>query len=99
MGDSVATGKNHSLDVQLDPLCVPASIHLFQCSASSRLYVRVQQVNAAFREAAAGELKGILAVADEPLVSSDFKGTNVSSTVDAALTMCMGACASWALVL
>merc|ERR1711906_39488 len=49
-----------------------------------------EEVNAAFREAADGELKGILAVADEPLVSSDFKGTNVSSSIDSALTMVMG---------
>jgi len=49
-----------------------------------------EEVNAAFREAADGPLKGILAVADEPLVSSDFKGTNVSSSIDSALTMVMG---------
>merc|ERR1719199_771144 len=49
-----------------------------------------EEVNAAFREAAAGEMKGILAVADEPLVSCDFKGTNVSSSIDSALTMVMG---------
>ena len=48
------------------------------------------QVNAAFREAAAGDLKGILAVCDEPLVSCDFKGTDVSSSIDSALTMVMG---------
>jgi glyceraldehyde-3-phosphate dehydrogenase (NADP+) (phosphorylating) len=49
-----------------------------------------EEINAAFREAANGPLKGILAVADEPLVSSDFKGTNVSSSIDSALTMVMG---------
>jgi glyceraldehyde-3-phosphate dehydrogenase (NADP+) (phosphorylating) len=49
-----------------------------------------EEVNAAFRKAANGELKGILAVADEPLVSCDFKGTNVSSSIDSALTMVMG---------
>jgi len=49
-----------------------------------------EEINAAFRKAANGELKGILAVADEPLVSCDFKGTNVSSSIDSALTMVMG---------
>jgi len=49
-----------------------------------------EEVNAAFREAAAGDLKGILAVCDEPLVSCDFKGTDVSSSIDSALTMVMG---------
>mmetsp|Transcript_1116 Transcript_1116/g.1562 ORF Transcript_1116/g.1562 Transcript_1116/m.1562 type:complete len:382 (-) Transcript_1116:208-1353(-) len=49
-----------------------------------------EEVNAALREAANGELKGIMQVCDEPLVSSDFKGTNVSSSIDSALTMVMG---------
>eukprot|EP00240_Pyramimonas_obovata_P003123 CAMPEP_0118956526 /NCGR_PEP_ID=MMETSP1169-20130426/61627_1 /TAXON_ID=36882 /ORGANISM="Pyramimonas obovata, Strain CCMP722" /LENGTH=605 /DNA_ID=CAMNT_0006904561 /DNA_START=47 /DNA_END=1864 /DNA_ORIENTATION=+ len=49
-----------------------------------------EEVNAALREAADGELNGILSVEDIPLVSADLKGTNVSSTVDAALTMVMG---------
>jgi glyceraldehyde 3-phosphate dehydrogenase len=43
-------------------------------------------VNDAFRKAAAGPLKGILAVSDEPLVSCDYNGDKHSSTVDAALT-------------
>ena len=33
-----------------------------------------EEINAAFREAAAGPLKGILGVSDEPLVSTDFRG-------------------------
>ena len=38
---------------------------------------------AAFKEAANGELKGILGVSEEPLVSKDFNGSDVSSIVDA----------------
>eukprot|EP00242_Pyramimonas_sp_CCMP2087_P000630 CAMPEP_0198229522 /NCGR_PEP_ID=MMETSP1445-20131203/114168_1 /TAXON_ID=36898 /ORGANISM="Pyramimonas sp., Strain CCMP2087" /LENGTH=581 /DNA_ID=CAMNT_0043909985 /DNA_START=38 /DNA_END=1783 /DNA_ORIENTATION=- len=49
-----------------------------------------EEVNEALRAAAEGPMKGILHVEDTPLVSSDMKGTNVSSTVDAALTMVMG---------
>jgi len=49
-----------------------------------------EEVNAAFREAAAGEAKGVLAITDEPLVSVDFKCSDVSVTIDAALTMVMG---------
>lgn len=49
-----------------------------------------EEVNESFRKYAAGPMKGILAVADTPLVSMDFKKTNVSSTIDAALTMVMG---------
>jgi glyceraldehyde 3-phosphate dehydrogenase len=46
----------------------------------------IDEVNATFRSAAAGPLKGIMAVSDEPLVSSDYIGSLVSSTVDTALT-------------
>jgi glyceraldehyde 3-phosphate dehydrogenase len=47
-------------------------------------------VNEAFRKAAAGPLAGILAVSDEPLVSCDYNGNKMSSTVDAALTTVVG---------
>jgi glyceraldehyde 3-phosphate dehydrogenase len=49
-----------------------------------------EAVNAAFREAAAGSLKGILGVSDEPLVSSDFRGDARSSIIDAESTMVLG---------
>ncbi|KAL0326740.1 UNVERIFIED_CONTAM: Glyceraldehyde-3-phosphate dehydrogenase A, chloroplastic [Sesamum angustifolium] len=49
-----------------------------------------EEVNAAFREAADKELDGILSVCDEPLVSVDFRCSDVSSTVDSSLTMVMG---------
>jgi glyceraldehyde 3-phosphate dehydrogenase len=49
-----------------------------------------EEINVAFREAAAGSLKGILGVSDEPLVSSDFRGDARSSIVDAASTMVIG---------
>ncbi len=52
--------------------------------------VTVDQVNAAMREAAAGALKGILEVSDEPLVSVDFTGNPASSIVDSPSTMVMG---------
>ncbi len=46
----------------------------------------IDQINGAFRAAAAGTLSGVLAVSDEPLVSSDFIGDLHSSTVDSAST-------------
>jgi len=49
-----------------------------------------QEVNDAFRKAAAGPLAGILAVVDEPLVSCDFNGDLHSSSVDSALTTVVG---------
>ena len=45
---------------------------------------------AAFDQAAACPMKGILAVSREPLVSSDFKGNTYSSTVDAGFTAVYG---------
>lgn len=49
-----------------------------------------EQVNQVLKDASEGELKGILGYNDLPLVSSDYRGTNVSSIVDADLTMVMG---------
>ncbi|WP_353674550.1 type I glyceraldehyde-3-phosphate dehydrogenase [Synechocystis sp. LKSZ1] len=49
-----------------------------------------EQVNEVLQAAAEGPLKGILDYTDLPLVSSDFRGTDCSSTVDAGLTMVMG---------
>lgn len=49
-----------------------------------------EEVNAAFREYAAGPMKGVLAVNDEPLVSADFKGMDASTSIDSSLTMVMG---------
>ena len=49
-----------------------------------------EELNAAFRAAAAGPMKGILGVCDEPLVSSDFRGDERSSIIDAASTMSLG---------
>jgi glyceraldehyde 3-phosphate dehydrogenase len=50
----------------------------------------VEEINAAFEEAAGGELKGILAVSHEELVSSDFKNDPHSSIVDAPATLLLG---------
>jgi glyceraldehyde 3-phosphate dehydrogenase len=47
------------------------------------------EVNAAFKAAAAGPLKGILAVSEDPLVSIDFRGNSNSSIVDAPYTAVM----------
>ncbi len=48
-----------------------------------------EQVNEALEAAAKGAMKGILEYSDEPLVSSDYKGHDASSIVDASLTMVM----------
>lgn len=48
-----------------------------------------EEVNDAFRAAAAGSMEGILTVEHRPLVSVDYVGNPYSSTVDAGLTAVM----------
>jgi glyceraldehyde 3-phosphate dehydrogenase len=55
-----------------------------------------EDINAAFDEAASGDLRGILAVSHEELVSSDFKSDPHSSIVDAPSTAVLGG--DWAKV-
>ncbi|XLQ19991.1 MAG: type I glyceraldehyde-3-phosphate dehydrogenase [Candidatus Moraniibacteriota bacterium] len=52
--------------------------------------VTEKEINDAFLEASSGELKGILGVTDEMLVSSDFIGDNHSTIVDLPLTKVVG---------
>ncbi|MGH9465917.1 MAG: type I glyceraldehyde-3-phosphate dehydrogenase [Terriglobales bacterium] len=49
-----------------------------------------EAVNAAFRAAADGPMRGILGYEEEELVSSDFRGDSRSSIVDAKLTRVIG---------
>jgi len=50
----------------------------------------LEELNQAFRDAAAGPLAGILGASDEPLVSSDFRGDARSSIIDLPSNMVMG---------
>jgi glyceraldehyde 3-phosphate dehydrogenase len=50
----------------------------------------IEAVNQAFIKASQNELKGILGVTSEPLVSIDFRGDERSSIVDLPLTNVMG---------
>lgn len=49
-----------------------------------------EEVNATLKAASQGAMKGILDFCELPLVSSDFKGTDASCTIDSSLTMVMG---------
>jgi glyceraldehyde 3-phosphate dehydrogenase len=49
--------------------------------------VTADEVNSALKAAAEGPLKGILAYSELPLVSTDYNGAKVSSTIDALSTM------------
>ncbi|WP_031537770.1 MULTISPECIES: glyceraldehyde-3-phosphate dehydrogenase [unclassified Bacillus (in: firmicutes)] len=49
-----------------------------------------ESVNRAFEKESTGNLKGILAITEEPLVSIDFNTTTESATIDALSTMVIG---------
>jgi glyceraldehyde 3-phosphate dehydrogenase len=66
------------------------SVSLLDFSLVVDKKVTVDQVNNALRQAAGKELKGVLAVSDEPLVSVDYRKSTLSSIVDAELTMVVG---------
>jgi glyceraldehyde 3-phosphate dehydrogenase len=57
---------------------------------TTRKEVTKEAVNQAFKDAAAGALKGYLDYTEEPLVSSDFRGNPHSSIVDGLSTMVLG---------
>jgi len=46
-----------------------------------------EQINEALKQAAEGKMKGVLGYTEEPLVSMDFKGCELSSIVDGLSTM------------
>src|SRR5438552_4978072 len=66
------------------------TVSVVDFTADVRRKTSVEEVNDAFREAAANSLSGILGVSDEPLVSTDFRGDTRSSIIDAASTMVLG---------
>jgi glyceraldehyde 3-phosphate dehydrogenase len=53
-------------------------------------HVTAEEVNAAYREAAEGPLKGVLRVSDAPIVSRDVVGDPASCVLDAPLTQANG---------
>ena len=58
--------------------------------ATLRKETSKDEVNQAFKDAAAGSLKGILDFTDEPLVSTDFRGDPHSAIIDGLSTMAIG---------
>ena len=76
-------GKIHGLSLR-----VPTpSVSVTDLVADLARDVTVEEVNAAFKEAAEGPLKGILDYSDEPLVSTDYRGNAHSVTIDGLSTM------------
>ncbi len=72
-------------------LRVPAlSVNLVDLTATVKQPVTAEAINGAFREAAEGDLKGILGIAEAPLVSCDFTGREESVVMDLELTKVLG---------
>jgi len=65
------------------------NVSLVDLVAELEKEVTVEEINNALKEAAEGELKGILGYSEEPLVSGDYNGNNHSSTIDSLSTMVM----------
>jgi glyceraldehyde 3-phosphate dehydrogenase len=63
------------------------TVSVVDLTADVRRATSVDEINAAFRAAEAGPMRGILGVSDEPLVSSDFRGDSRSSIIDSSMTM------------
>ena len=59
-----------------------ADVSVVDLTAELEQNVSMEQVNDAFRAAAKGNMKGILDVSEEPLVSVDYIGNSASSIVD-----------------
>ena len=80
------TGKLTGIAMRVPTPNVSAVDFVFESSKS----VTSQEVNNALKESSLGSMKGIIKYGDEPLVSSDYAGTNESSIVDSDLTMSIG---------
>jgi glyceraldehyde 3-phosphate dehydrogenase len=64
-----------------------ADVSVIDLVVETKESVTRDEVNAALKKAADGELKGILNYSEEPLVSIDYKGDPASSTIDALSTL------------
>jgi len=78
-------GKFHGIAIRVPT----ATVSIIDLVVDVSRETTPEEVNNAMRAAAAGRMKGILEVTDEPLVSSDFRGNPASSIVDALSTMVM----------
>ncbi|MCI0521279.1 MAG: type I glyceraldehyde-3-phosphate dehydrogenase [Chloroflexi bacterium] len=72
-------------------LRVPTStVSVVDFTAQIATQTTTDELRQAFRDAAAGRMKDILAAVDEPLVSIDYKGDPHSSSVDLPFTLVLG---------
>jgi glyceraldehyde 3-phosphate dehydrogenase len=78
-----------ALDGKFDGMAfrVPTpTVSVIDFVCETEIDVTKESINEAFRAAAAGDLRGILGVSEQPLVSMDFKGDERSAIVDALST-------------
>ncbi len=75
-------GKLHGIAIRIPT----PNVSLVDLVAETEKVMTVQEVNAALRKAADGELKGILGFVEEELVSVDFNGNPLSAIVDGPST-------------
>jgi glyceraldehyde 3-phosphate dehydrogenase len=66
------------------------TVSVVDFTAQVEIPTTTEELRQAFRDAAAGPMKGILAAVDEPLVSIDYKGDAHSSSVDLPFTSVLG---------
>ncbi|MCL2615430.1 MAG: type I glyceraldehyde-3-phosphate dehydrogenase [Dehalococcoidia bacterium] len=79
-------GKMHGVAFRI-PI---ATVSMVDLVAELGRDTTVDEINQAFKSAAAGPMRGILEYCEEDLVSSDFKGNPHSSIFDAPSTMLIG---------
>jgi glyceraldehyde 3-phosphate dehydrogenase len=82
-----------AMDGKLDgyALRVPIStVSVIDLTVEFERGTTTEELRQAFKDAAAGPMKGILAAVEEPLVSIDYKGDPHSSSVDLPFTMVLG---------
>jgi len=79
-------GKIHGLAVRVPTV----TVSVVDFVADLNQNVTVEQVNAAFKTAANGSLKGLMEYCEEELVSMDFKGNPASCIIDSLNTMVIG---------
>lgn len=65
------------------------NVSMVDLTAEIKTKTTKEEINATLKQASEGALKGILAYTTAPLVSADFNGSTMSSTVDAELTSVM----------
>ncbi len=78
-------GKLHGMAIRVPT----ANVSLIDLTIQTKKSTTAEEVNALFKKAAEGSMKGILGYSQKPLVSTDYNGNTNSSTVDGLSTSVM----------